>query len=167
MLCLWASSSQYFKGLYCFKTWLTTHATTMLCYSTCHSKRLVSYAEQNPNHAVPLHLTPLTTTHNKSINQPIVPSKKPLKLCLPSTVGNRLVPNSFTAPPIMTLDPNILAGMPIFPPTGPKDPTNLYLCSAFGILLRPSQPLKMKVLCPFQCQDTSPTQKNSTTVHKT
>jgi len=67
----------------------------------------------------------------------------------------------------MTLDRNILAGMPISPPTGPKDPTNLHLCSAFGIFLRPFQPLKMKVLCPFQCQDTLLTQQNNTTVHKT
>jgi hypothetical protein len=56
--------------------------------------------------------------------------------------------------------------MPIFPPIGPKDPTNLHLYPAFGILLRPSQPLKMKVLSPFQCQDTLLTQQHSTTAHK-
>lgn len=56
--------------------------------------------------------------------------------------------------------------MLIFLPIGPKDPTNLHLCPAFGILLRPSQPLRMKVLCPFQCQYTPLIQQHGTTAHE-
>lgn len=67
----------------------------------------------------------------------------------------------------MTLDIHVSTGMPIFPPTGPTDPTQLHPCHEFGILLRPSQPLKMMGLCPFQCQHTLLTQQHITTAQKT